>query len=338
MRTLRLLFFLFVNMSALHAQMPSSGNFIKDMQWGIDYKIHLTLFNDSNYTINVQDLIHSRTYSSDTFSGEFVYYPVMLARDFVEKIQENNSVEVTSDTFTDNVKNLPVKQITLWSSLHESIGGGWVHFINCLLYSLETGYLSLKAPLMERPESSWKPKPVTLTYQRTRNWKYYVPVDQKQAQKEYFIKQKENQLDNLHDVPADFINLFLKTNNRRYRKIIESKEIAKQARIDLVKLLLGANYLGEAQIKYIKAIVQKSVLKYSYNQLPNVILFDDLDAAVVMSLNETGYNLERVVFRNGQDLSQSEKDERRRKIEITIHSINKANQKIFEDRLRKYYK
>ena len=84
-------------------------------------------------------------------------------------------------------------------------------------------------------------------------------------------------------------------------------------------------------------MVQKSVLQYSYNQLPNVILFDDLDAAVVMSLNETGYNLEHVVFRNSQNLSQVEKDERQRKIEITIHSINKANQKIFEDRLRKYY-
>jgi len=338
MRMLRMLLLLFVSISAIRAQMPSNGNFVKNMQWGIDYKIHLTLFNDSNYTINVQDLIHSRTYSSDTLSGEFVYYPVMLARDFVEKLKENNSETNVSNTFTDNTKNQPVKKITLWSSLHEPIGGGWVHFVNCLLYSLETGYLNLKAPLMERPESSWKPKPLTLTFQRTHKWKYYVPVDQKQAQKEYFIKQKENQLDNLHDVPADFINLFLKTNNKKYKKIVESKDVVKQSRIDLVKLLLGANYLGEVQITFIKTMVQKSILQYSYNQLPNVILFDDMDAAVVMSLNETGYNLEQVVFRNSQNLSQSEKDERQRKIELTIHTINRANQKIFEERLRKYYK
>lgn len=328
-----------LNMSELFAQIPSDHPFIKDMQWGVDYKIHLTLFNDSSYTINVQDLIHSTSITSDTLSGDFVYYPVMLARDFVDKLKETTTTEeVTPKNPAVTNVNQPVKPITLWSALHGSIGGGWVHFINCLLYSLETRYLNLQAPLMERPKTSWKPNPVTNSYMRTYKWKYYVPVDQKQAQKEYEIKKKENQLDNLNNVPVDFINLFLKTNNKAYRKIVSKNDIVKKARIDLVKLLLGANYLGDPQITYIKTMVLKAVLQYSYNQLPNVIIFDDLDAAVVMSLNETGYNLEKVVFRNGQDLSMSVKNDRERKIEHTIQLINKANQKIFEDKLKQYYK
>ena len=338
---MRLLLFLLcfsVNIYNIKAQLPSNSNFIKDMQWGIDYKIHLKLFNDSSYTINVQDLIHSKTYSSDTISGEFVYYPVMLARDFVDKLKTSNSEDMTSTTLSEGNTGKTPKTITLWNSLHESIGGGWVHFINCLLYSLETRYLNLEAPLMERPKSKWKPNPVTTTYIRTHKWKYYVPIDQKQARKEYFIKKKEYQLDNLNEVPSDFINLFLNTNNRQYKKLVDSKNITKQARIDLVKLLIGANYLGAAQITYIKTMVQKAVLQYSYNQLPNVILFDDLDAAVVMSLNENGYKLEKVVYRNNKDLSESERTEREQKIEFTIKSINKANQKIFEERLKNLYK
>jgi hypothetical protein len=190
---------------------------------------------------------------------------------------------------------------------------------------------------MERPKTSWKPHPATKTYKRTRKWKYYVPVDQKQAQKEYARKSKENLLTDLHDVPVDFIKLFLQTNNREYQQIIISHDSRKQARIDLVKLLLGSNYLSEPQISYIKTMVQKAILQYSYNQLPTVIVFDDLEAAVVMSLNEAGYNLEKIVFRNEQHLSQDEKIERQEKIELTIHTINRVNQKILEERLKKYY-
>lgn len=337
MKRLSIIFCLIIKLCNVSAQLPSYNNYIKDMQWGIDYKIHLTLFNDSSYTINVQDLIHSKTFSSDSGSKEFVYYPVMLARDFVDKLKASDKKDTTA-SISDNNINKQGRSFTLWSSLHESIGGGWVHFINCLLYSLETGYLNIQAPLMERPKSVWKPKPVTTTYLRTHKWKYYVPVDQKQAQKEYLIKKKENQLGNLNDVPEEFIKLFQTTNNREYKKITDSKNKVMKSRIDLVKLLLGANYLGETQIIYIKTMVQKAVLQYSYNQLPNVILFDDLDAAVVMSLNETGYNLEKVVFKNNLQLSESEKAERQNKIELTIRSINLANQKIFEEKLKNYYK
>lgn len=339
MKNTCLIFFMLTLAVFAKAQSPVGNSFVKDMQWGVDYRIHLTLYNDSNYTVNVDDLIHSKSISSDSAPHEFVYYPVMLARDFVDKIKENNTeVEETEKTITSGTAvNTAVKPMTLWTALHGSVGGGWVHFINCMLYALDTRYLTLTAPLMERSKSSWKPKPVTETYLRTKKWKYYVPVDQKQAQKEYFIKKRENDLASLHDVPLDFINLFLETNNKAYKKIVDTNDHVTQAKIDLVKLLLGSNYLSMAQITYIKTMVQKAMVKYSYKQLPNVIVFDDLQAAVVMSLNESGYNLEQVVFRNASSLTTEEKEQRHRKIEYTIRSINKVNQKVFEQRLKKYY-
>ncbi|HEY4788379.1 MAG TPA: hypothetical protein VIH57_20140 [Bacteroidales bacterium] len=317
----------------LKAQTSNQIPYIKDMQWGLDYQIHLTLFNDSSYTIKVDDMVHSSTVTSDSSLKGFVYYPVMLARDFVDKLKEVKNLDTAS--ISSNV--VPAKAITLWSALHNSLGGGWVHFVNCLLYSLETRYLSLTAPLMERPKTSWKPHPMTEKYKRSHKWKYYVPVDQKQAQKEYKLKVEENQLVDLRDVPADFIKLFLSTSEKDYEKMITAHEIKKQARIDLVKLLLGSGYLGEPQITYIKTMVQKAVLQYSYNQLPTVIVFDDLDAAVVMSLNESGYNLEKIVFRNSGQLTDGEKQGRQQKIERTIVAINKINQKVFEQRLKQHF-
>jgi Biotin synthase and related enzymes len=330
-------FLLFIGLSVftilLRAQTPGPVPYIKDMQWGLDYQIHLTLFNDSSYTIKVDDMVHSSSVSSDSTLKGFVYYPVMLARDFVDKLKDVK----TLDTSAINTNASQAKAVTLWSALHGSIGGGWVHFVNCLLYSLETRYLSLTAPLMERPKTSWKPHPMTEKYKRSRKWKYYVPVNQKQAQKEYKLKANENQLADLHDVPADFIKLFQETSQKDYEKLIDKHDFKKQARIDLVKLLLGSGYLGEPQITYIKTMVQKAVLQYSYNQLPTIIVFDDLEAAVVMSLNEAGYKLEKIVFRNANDLSEDDKQVRQQKIERTIVAINKVNQKVFEQRLKKHF-
>jgi len=317
----------------LNAQTPNQLPYIKDMQWGLDYQIHLTLFNDSSYTIKVEDMVHSNSVSGDSTLKEFVYYPVMLARDFVDKLKEVTNQDTSALPRSD----VHPKAVTLWSALHGSLGGGWVHFVNCLLYSLETRHLSLTAPLMERPKTSWKPTPMTEKYKRSRKWKYYVPVDQKQAQKEYKLRLKENQLTDLHDVPADFIHLFTETSEKDYEKMLTKHDIKKQARIDLVKLLLGSGYLGEPQISYIKTMVQKAMLQYSYNQLPTVIVFDDIDAAVVMSLNESGYNLEKIVFRNAKDLSDEDKQQRQQKIERTIVAINKVNQKVFEQRLKKHF-
>jgi hypothetical protein len=334
MKKTGLLLLFLVSILKIYPQSPLNKLYIKDMQWGGDYQIHLTLFNDSSYTIKVDDMVHSNSISSDTGLNNFVYYPVMLARDFAERLKEFTKQDTTSLTSTNAAST---KAVTLWSALHTSLGGGWVHFVNCLLYSLETNHLSLTAPLMERPKTSWKPHPKTEKYKRSRKWKYYVPVDQKQAQKEYKLNVKENQLADLHDVPADFIKLFQETSSKDYEKMIATHNIKKQARIDLVKLLLGSGYLGEPQISYIKTMVQKAMVQYSYNQLPTVIVFDDLDAAVVMSLNETGYNLEKVIFRNAKELSDNDKEQRQQKIERTIIAINKVNQKVFEQRLKKRF-
>jgi len=328
------LFLFMLSAVSVYSQSHMDKSYIKDMQWGLDYQIHLTLFNDSSYTVKVDDMIHSSSVSSDTTLNGFVYYPVMLARDFADKLKEISK----QDTSQVILLSAPAaKAMTLWSALHTSLGGGWVHFVNCLLYSLETHYLSLTSPLMERPKTSWKPHPMTDKYRRSHKWKYYVPVDQKQAQKEYKLKAKENQLVDLHDVPVDFIRLFQETSNKDYEKMIFMHDNKRQARIDLVKLLLGSGYLGEPQISYIKTMVQKAVVQYSYNQLPTVIVFDDLDAAVVMSLNEAGYNLEKVIFRNARDLADEDKQQRQQKIERTIIAINKVNQKVFEQRLKKRF-
>jgi hypothetical protein len=329
------LFILFIGYTVIvESQTPVSKSYIKDMQWGLDYQIHLTMFNDSVYTIKVDDIVHSNSVSGDTTLKDFVYYPVMLARDFVDKLKE---IKIQDTTKIMTINNPSAKPVTLWSALHNSLGGGWVHFVNCLLYSFETRYLSLTAPLMERPKTDWKPAVKTEKYKRSRKWKYYIPVEQKQAQKEYKLMGKEGYPSDLHDVPNEFIKQFLETNDRDYQNLIATHDIKKQARIDLVKLLLGSGYLGEAQISYIKTMVQKAMLQYSYNQLPTVIIFDDLDAAVVMSLNEAGYNLEKVVFRNATSLSDDDKLQRRQKIERTVYAINKVNQKVFEERLKKHF-
>jgi hypothetical protein len=317
------------------AQMPTGKSFIRDMQWGPDDRIHLTLFNDSGYYLKIKDIIHANTIQSDTVIKDFVYYPAMLARDFVERL---NEVKVNEGSDNDAKDLITTKPMSLWGALHSSIGGGWVHFENCLLYSLETRYISLTAPLMERPKTKWKPNPLTETYKRTRKWKYYAPVDQKQAQAEYKLKEKENQLSNLRDIPPSFIKLFLETSNRKYRRIVASNDYHTQARIDLVKLLLGASYLGETQITYVKAMVKKAVSKYSYSQLPTVIVFDDVEAAAVLTLNEGGYRIEKVVFRNVPSVMEDEKANRQIQIERSVQIVNKMNQKIFEERLKRYNK
>jgi hypothetical protein len=316
---------------SVQSQNITGTSFIKEMKWGIDYQINLTLANDSSYIININDLQHSNS-KTDSTSKEFVYYPVMLAKDFVDKLKN------TKDIATDTIPQTETKPVSLWSALHTSLGGGWVHFINCLQYSMEKRYLSLTAPLMERPKSNWKPKPTTITWKRTHKWPYYVPVDQKQAQKEYRLKQKENNLANLQDVPAEFIQLFLSTNNKEYTQIIAAHNYRVQSKIDLVKLLVGANYLSNAQISYIKSMVLKSVVQYSFNQLPTIIVFDDLEAAAAMTLNENGYHIERLVYKNSNTLSEEEKTMKQEQIEQSVRIINKVNQKVFEERLKKYYK
>jgi hypothetical protein len=314
------------------SQIISGNSFIKEMKWGIDYQINLTLANDSSYSVNINDLQHSNRNATDSVSKEFIYYPVMLASDFVDKLKKSK------DIAPDTLPMSDAEPVSLWSALHNSIGGGWIHFVNCLQYSLEKQYLSLTAPLMTRPKSDWKPKPITETWKRTHKWVYYVPMDQKLAHKEYQKKKKEKNLANLQDVPSDFIRLFESTSNKEYTDLVNRHDYHTLSKIDLVKLLLGSNYLGNAQLSYIKSMVLKSVVHYSFNQLPTIIVFDDLEAAVAMSLNENGYRIDKAVFKNAAGLSGEEQAQKQVQMEQTIRLINKVNQKVMEERLKKYYR
>lgn len=306
--------------------------FIKDMKWGIDFQIHLTLNNDSTFLVNVNDLYHTNS-SSDSTSSEFVYFPVMLASEFVNQLNSNH-IKISSQ---DSNNDPSLKTVSLWGTLHSSLGGGWIHFLNCLQYSLETKYLDLTAPLMVRPQTNWKPKPVTKSYLRTKHWKYYIPYEQKYARKEYSLKKKENQLNDLQHIPQEWIRLFLETSQKEYDRLKAAGDYKTISKVDLVKILLGTNYLGKAQISYIQTMVQKAILQYSFNRLPSIIVFDDLELAVAMDLDEKGYRMEKIVFRNADGLSAEEKYSKELQARNMINSINVLNQKLFEQKLKRYY-
>lgn len=302
---------------------------IESMKWDQDFQIHITLANDSNYILDIKELHHTNV--AEDGSRSFTYLPTRLETEFVQKLKQTEL-----DTSLKQ-KTLEESNKTLWSALHHTIGGGWVHFVNSVLYSLETGYLDVKAPLMKRPDSNWKPKPVTESYKRTKRWEYYVPVNQKLAIKEYKIKQRNNELGHLKDVPNEFIELFLDTKQSDYEKMSQMPGNRKKAKIDLVKILVGANYLGEIQIKYIKSMVLKSMVDYANDQLPSVIIFDNFNAAVAMSLNETGYQIDKIVFVDERFLSLETRLERTKQINSIVKHINEVNKDVFQQKLKNYY-
>ena len=303
---------------------------IEKMQWDKDFQIHITLANDSNYILDIKELHHTNI--AEDGSTSFTYLPTRLGNEFVEKLKYSEL-----DTGVINNQDIPENNKTLWSSLHISIGGGWVHFVNCVLYSLERGYLDITAPLLIRPESSWKPKPMTESFKRTKKWKYYVPVDQKLAIKEYKIKKSNNNLGHLNDVPEEFINLFLKTKQSDYEQMKMKLMKRDKAKIDMIKVLVGANYLGETQIKYIKSMVLKSIADYSDDQLPSVIIFDNFNAAVAMSLNEIGYQIDKIVFIDERFISIETRLERVNRINSIVKQINEVNKDVFQQKLKSYY-
>jgi len=303
---------------------------IQEMQWDNDFQIHISLANDSNYMLDIKELHHTDV--DENASTSFTYLPTRLENEFVQRLK---NTEVDTSTITN--EEIIESNKTLWSALHNSLGGGWVHFVNCLLYSLETGYLDITSPLMKRPESDWKPKPITESYKRTRKWKYYVPVDQKLAIKEYKIKKSTNELGHLNDVPEEFIDLLLNTSQKQYDQLKQIHKSRAKARIDLVKILVGANYLGETQIKYIKSMVLKAMVDYAEDQLPSVIIFDNFNAAVAMSLNETGYQVDKIVFADERFISIDTRMMRINQINRIVAQINIVNKEVFQQKLKSYY-
>jgi hypothetical protein len=325
-RTFTVLSFFMLFCLPSRSQQPITLPAVAEMKWELDYSIYLKMANDSAYNFDIRGLFHVKDAESRV-TGEFVLYPVNLGEDYVNGIATLNP-ERTAPAG-------PYK--TLWSALYDAVGGGWVHFNNCLLYALETRHLQLTAPLMKRPATSWKPDPVTETYLRTQLWEYFAPVDQKAARKEFKIRKKSNELGDIKSIPASFIDLFLSTSNKEYKNLLKKKESKQAAQIDLVKLMLGVNYLGEPQILYIRSAVLNAIKNYSANKLPTVVVFDPFNAAAVMSLDQEGYKIDAIAFRNVESLTAREADEKKLKIQHIIDDINDYNRNQFMKRLNQYY-
>jgi hypothetical protein len=295
---------------------------ITEMKWELDYEIYLKLANDSNLTYDIREAFHVTDTKQD-YTSDFVFYPVNPGEEYANDVPDvYETVEFT----------------TLWSALSAKVGGGWVHFINCIAYALETQKLDLSSPLMQRPESDWRPKPMTDSYKRTKKWIYYVPLSQKNAQKEYKIRLSEGTLGDLKSLPSSYIELFLATNQKDYDLLKSEGKNDVLAKINLVKVIMGANYLGETQITYMSNMILESVKSYSTNMLPSVIVFDEYEAAAVMSLNADGYKIEKVVFRSSSDITEQEMGQRTKEIENIITKINAYNQDSFKKRLGNYYR
>jgi len=325
---------------ALAATATAQRNEISSMRWGADFNIHITFSNDSTSILDVRGLYHSTSTMPQMAVGseEVTYYPVTLDPDFVDALKSKRIENFGGDTAAAMVFSDTVRAKTLWSALHGEIGGGYIHFINCLIYSLESKSLNLWSPFYRRPESNWKPKPMTESYRRTKNWKYYFPDNQKLAQKEYLTKQKNGELGDMKLLPKSFIDLFLNTNQKQYEQLIANNETNKVAIIDMIRLLVSANYLGLDQISLIQGAVSRSIMKYSMNSLPSVIVFDDYGAAVAMTLDHEGYKIDNVVFNQQETLSDEEIEQRMQLMEGVIRQVNAINKKLFERNLKNYYK
>lgn len=312
-------------------KMPS----ISELRWGRDYNLHVKLSNDTNYVMDVRALYHTDEFSFDNDSESATFYPVSLDEDFINHLK-TRKLEIEEQALPDSLAGSS-QPSTLWSALHGTLGGGYVHFVNCLVYAIESQYLGLSDPIMMRPQSKWKPKPVTQSYKRTKKWSNYIPYNQKQAQREYKLRKRENDLKDLQGVPSKFLELFLATSQKDYEMLTRESKRMQIAQIDLVRLLLGTKYLGISQIEYIQKRVASSILLYSKNNLPSIIIFDDYKAAVAMTLDRSGYKIDYVVFQDQDLMSKQEYEQRFSKIEVFIATINEANDKVFRKRLSTYY-
>lgn len=321
------------------AQPDFGQSLIKEMSWGTDYKIKLKLKNDSVQVYNVKELHHTEADKNNMPKG-FTFYPVNLDKNFIQRIQEKEITTKLDTAPHDSLRAQDLvdsKETTLWSALHGHIEGGWIHFVNTLLYSLENGYINLKSPLMKRPDSDWEPDPVTESYKRTRKWDYYVPINQRYAIKEYKTRKKNGKLGDLQYIPQRFIQTFLNTNNREYKKLRNNDKKKKLAQIDLIKLLVGSRYLSTIQINYIKNMVLKAVTQYSKNRLPSVIIFENFNAAVAMTLDQKGYHIKKIKFKDVHKVSEHQLDIRRKAINDIVNNINDMNKEMFQKELKNYY-
>jgi hypothetical protein len=315
-----------------HAQQQTTT--IKQMSWGSDYQVYMQT-NDTAYNLQIEELFHANPEEIFNQPTTFYYYPVNFEQSYIDSLMNLNG----NDEYTVNIQREPkVRKLTLWGVVGQSVGGGWVHFVNCLVYALESRKLELTAPLLKRPESSWKPNPMTESFKRTHKWTYYAPVLQKEAKKEYKIRKKKNQLGDLKSIPQTYIDLMLNTSDKEYIKLLEKRNFSQLARIDLVKLMLGAPYMSETQIDFINSRVMQSIANYNKRRMPTVLIFDKYDAAVAMTLDGLGYKAEKIVYKNEQNLSAEEIRQRTIIINGIIALINEQNSKAFKENLQGIYK
>ncbi len=333
----KVLFFILLVLFTLHSLLTLGQSVnLRSMSWGHDYNLHVSLSNDSSYVMDVRGLYHESGKHTNPFLSETTtYFPVSLDREFVAYLREH-PVD-SSYIAQDSVPSTSTPYLTLWSALHHKLGGGYAHLINCIVYALEGGQLHLQDTALRRPITTWRPEPPTETYLRTKEWRYYIPTNQKEAHKEYKRRKQEGTLQDLQGIPEKFVHLFLKTSDRGYRKLAINRKENELAQIDLVRMMLGAKYLGERQIRHISQCVRDAVAKYTAKSLPSVIVFDDYKAAVAMALDSTGYRVDYVVFQEQNKLSEEEIKLREANIRLLIHNINLANEKLFRDRLSRYY-
>ncbi len=296
---------------------------VAEMKWELDYQIFMQMSDDANYTYDISEVFHITDAKNTDFSNEFVFYPVNPGESYTNDVAQLSSEETSFNT--------------LWSALHAKIGGGWVHFANCIAYAIETQSLNLKEPILKRPETDWKPDPITESWKRTRKWEYYIPVSQKNAVKEYKLRKKNDEIGDMRNLPDSYFDLFLSTSNGKYSSLFANEDFNEVAKIDLIKVMLGANYLGEDQINYVSNAVLNAVKGYSASKLPSVLIFDEFDAAAAMSLDVGGYKLESVVFRSSAGLTETEITERKSEIIKIINTINAYNKAAFQKRLGSYY-
>jgi len=306
---------------------------VKQLIWGRDYQIYLQMSNDSIFQYDFDQLIMANPDEAFDRPTRFIFYPVTFDLNYIDSLLLIRNKK----DYTANPSTAGNRKVSLWGAVREEIGGGWVHFINCLLFALETRQLTVDAPIFLRPQSTWKPNPVTETWQRTHRWKYYIPVEHRYAIKEYKIRKKKKQLTEIESLPESYLQAFLHTTDRRYKKLLKKGDYRTLGKVDLIKLLLGAQYLGDAQIEYIKSRVLQSIQNYNSRYRPSVLIFDRYNAAAVVTLDGPGYKVQKIVFRDEDMMSPEQRMQRINIIRGIIELINVSNNEAFKQRLANMY-
>ena len=121
MRTLWFLGLMFV-FSNIYSQQS-----ISEMKWGLDFKLHVKLSNDTNYVMDVKGLYHAGGIFVDTSDQSTTYYPVSLDQEFISYVK-SKKLSIESQKGNDSIITTQIK--TLWSAMHADLGGGYIHFIH----------------------------------------------------------------------------------------------------------------------------------------------------------------------------------------------------------------